>query len=285
LAIDFIIEACSEYYVRFISSCEWIPMNDQEFSPSNSAKRVLSRWWMVVIFMVLGGLVGLLFHLFFPPVYEARAVITVNMEFQLRELTQIEADTAFNAASAIITSQPVMNRVIAAAQEKGDTVTPSRFLSDFYLEARQSIWELSVRDRDPNAAADLTNIWAQISTDALNSALTHALQADQVRTQIAGLENCLAGTIPQTASVQLDCKGYSNQIIEKMLEDQTTALVTEKKSSLGIISIMTMSLTDPAIVPHSPIQYGQAGIVLAGAFIGLFISLWMINIIKVPHHG
>ncbi len=255
-------------------------MNDQEFSPYNSAKLVYSRWWMVAGFMVLGGLVGLIFHLFFPPVYEGRAVITVNMEFQQRELTQIEADTAFNAASAIITSPPVMNQVIAAAQEKGYSVTPSRFLKDFYLEGRQSVWDLSVRDRDPIAAAEVANIWAQASTDALNSALTHALQADQIQAQITGLENCLAGVIPQPASGQLDCKGDSNQVIEKLLLDQTTALVTEKKLSLGIIPIMSMSLTGTASVPQSPILYGQAGIVLAGAFIGLFVSLWVINIIK-----
>ena len=260
-------------------------MNDQEFSPFNSAKRALSRWWMVVGFMVLGGLVGLIFHLFIPPVYEARAEITVNMEFQMRELTQVEADTAFNAASAIINSQSVMNQVIAAAQEKEYLVTPSRFLRDFYLEGRLSVWYLSVRDRDPIAAAALANIWAQISTDALDSALSHALRADQIQAQIGGLENCLAGVIPQAASVQKDCKGYSNQELAKMLQDQTIALVSEKRSSLGIIPIMSMSLTGTASVPQSPILYDQAGIVLAGAFIGLFVSLWVINIIKVPLHA
>jgi hypothetical protein len=152
------------------------------------------------------------------------------------------------------------------------------------LEGRQSVWDLIVRDRDPNAAASLANIWAQISTDALNSALTHALQADQIQIQIFGLENCLAGTTPQTVSIQLECKGYSNQVIEKMLKDLTTSLVNEKNSSLGIISIMTISLTGSAGVPQAPILYGQGEIVLAGAFIGFVVSIWMIVILKVPHH-
>ena len=259
-------------------------MNNHEFSLYESVEGALSRWWMMVTLMVVGGLVGFGFHLLFPPVYEAKAVITININFQKRELTQIEEDTAFNAASAIITSASVMNLVISDAQVKGYSITPERFLRDFYLEGRQSVWELRVRDRDPNAAAELTNIWAQNASDALNVALTHALQADQIQAQIAGLENCLAGTSPQAASIQMDCKGYSHQEIEKMLQDQTTSQINEINLSLGIISIMTISLTDLAAVPESPILYGQAGMVLAGAFIGLVVSLWLINTFKVSHH-
>jgi hypothetical protein len=260
------------------------PMNNQEFSLFNSVERVLTRWWIMVALMVVGGLVGLGFHLLFPPVYEAKAVITINMNFQKRELTQIEADTAFNAASAIITSPSVMNLVIADAQVKGFSITPSRILRDFYLESRQSIWELRVRDQDPNAAAALANIWAQNATDALNSALTHALQAEQLQIQIAGLENCLAGTTPQAASIQMDCKGYSLDVIQSLLQDQTASLVKEKNQSFGILSIMTFGLTDLAGVPETPVLYGQAVLVFSGAFIGLVVSLWVINNIKVSRH-
>jgi hypothetical protein len=259
-------------------------MNNQEFSLYDSVERVLTRWWIVVALMVVGGLVGLGFHLILPPVYEARAVITINLDFAKRELTQFEEDTAFNAASAIITSPSVMNLVIADAQVKGYSITPSQFLRDFYLEGRQSVWELRVRDRDPNAASALTNIWAKESTDALNGALAHALQADQILAQVAGLENCLVGVTPQVGAPQLDCKGLSQDMLQAMLNDQNAALVKEKDSSLGIISIMTIALTGLAGVPETPVLYGQAGLVLAGVFIGLLVSLWVVNSLKVSRH-
>ncbi len=260
-------------------------MNNQEFSLLNPVERVISRWWMVVALMVVGGIVGYCFHLFLPPIYEAKAVVSINLDFPKANLTQIEEDYAFNAASAIITSSSVMNLVIADAQGQGYSITPSIFRKDFYLEGMQSVWELRVRDRDPNAATALANIWSQVSTDALNSALAHALQADQLQIQIAGLENCLAGTTPHLVTIQLDCKGYSNEVIQSMLLDQTAALVNEKKASLGIISIMSIGLTDLAATPETPVLYGQAGLVLAGAFLGLLVSLWVVNTLKVSRRG
>jgi hypothetical protein len=234
--------------------------------------------------MVVGGLIGWSIHLFLLPVYEAKAIITINIDFSKRDLTQFEEDTVFNAASAIITSPSVMNLVIADAQVMGYSIAPSRFLKDFYLEGRQSVWEVRVRDRNPNASAALTNIWAQESTDALNGALIHALQADQLLAQVAGLENCLAGVAPQVGMPQIDCKGLSQDVLQAMLKDQNSALVKEKGSSLGIISIMTFTLTGLAEVPETPVLYGQAGLVLAGAFIGLLVSIWVVNSLKVSRH-
>ena len=259
-------------------------MNNQEFSLYNSVERILTRWGIVVAFMVVGGLIGWSVHLILPPVYEAKAVITINMDFTKRELTQFEEDTAFNAASAIITSPSVMNLVIADAQVKGYSINPSGYMGDFYIEGKQSVWELRVRDRDQNAAAALTNIWAQESTDALNGALTHALQTDQILAQVAGLENCLAGVAPQVGMPQIDCKGLSQEVLQALLKDQNAVLVIEKESSLGIISMMTFTLTGLAGVPETPVIYGQAGLVLAGAFIGLLISIWVVNSLKVSRH-
>jgi len=260
-------------------------MKNQEFSLYESMERALARWWMMVILMIMGGITGWIFHLFYPPVYEAKAVITINMDFAKRQLTQYEEDTAFNAAGAIITSSDVKNLVIAEAQVNGYSIDLSRIQRDFYLEEKQSVWELRVRDRDPKVAAALTNIWAEKATNALDLALYHALQAEQLQVQIDGLENCLAGTSGQAASTQMDCKDYSQEELQAMLQDQTDKLVQEKKSSLGFIPIMAIGLTELASVPEKSAIYGQANLVLAGACIGLVVSLWVINTLKVSHHG
>jgi hypothetical protein len=260
-------------------------MKNQEFSLYESMQRALARWWIMVILMIIGGIAGWIFHLFYPPVYEAKAVITINMDFEKRPLTQYEEDTAFTAAGAIITSSSVKNLVIAEAQVNGYSIDLSRIQGHFYLEGKQSVWELRVRDQDPKVSAALTNIWAEKATDALNLALNHALQAEQLQVQIDGLENCLAGTPGQAASPQMGCKGFSQAEIQVMLQSRTEELVQEKGSSLGIIPIMAIGLTESASVPETPAIYGQAGMVLAGAFIGLIVSLWAINTLKVLHHG
>ncbi len=260
-------------------------MNDREFTLYNPVERILSRWWMVVAFMFVGGLFGAGFHIFLPPIYEANAVISINLDFPKARLTQIQEDNAFVSASGIINSSAVMNQVIASAQEKGFTVTASQFHSDFYLEGRLSVWDLIVRNRDPNTAAVLANIWAQTSMDALDTALAHALQADQLQIQIYGLENCLAGVLPRIVTVQIDCKGLSHDVIQSMLVDQTASMINERKLSLGILSITTMGLTDLAVAPANPVLYGQAGLVLAGAFFGFLVSLWVVNLPKVSRRA
>jgi hypothetical protein len=260
-------------------------MNVQEFSPYNPLQRVVSRWWIVLSLMISGALVGFGFHFILPPIYEASAIISVNLDFPKAILTQTEEDDAFNSASGIINSSSVMNNVIAEAAREGFSLTPPQFHRDFYLEGRLSVWSLLVRERDPKAAAALANIWAQISMDALNTALTHALQADQLQTQINGLENCLAGVTPRAGAVQQECQGYSHDVIQSMLLEQTASMINERKLSLGILSITTFGLTDQAVAPGTPVVYGQGGLVLAGAFLGFFISLWAVNLPKVSRRA
>ncbi len=258
-------------------------MNNLEFSPVVSAERAFAHWWVMFILMVVGGLGGWAIHSFFPPVYEADAVVTVTMDFEKRELTQFEQDYAFGAARDVIASSSVMNIVIAQAQSIGYSVDPARFHRDFYLEGRQSVWELRVRDRDPNIAAALANIWVGAAMDALDAALAHSLLADQIQIQITGLENCMAGVTQHAGLIPMDCRGLSLEMIQARLQDKTTALLLESKSGLGLISIMTFAQTQAATAPDSPSVYGQAGMVLAGAFIGLIVSFWMINLLNRAH--
>ena len=259
-------------------------MNNNEFSLRESTLRVFSRWWVVVILMVSGGVAGWIFHLFRSPMYDANATITINMEYQKRELTELQVDSAFNAASAIITSSTVFNQVITEAQAQGYSINLSFIHKYFFLEGRQSVWELRVRDENPNNAAALANVWANKATDALTSALGHALQADQLQIQISGLENCLAGMTGQMTPTPENCNNFSQSKIQEMLQNRAGNLIKEKKSSLGILPIMTISLTDLASAPEKPAIFNQGNLVFGGAIIALVVSLWAVNTIGVSRH-
>jgi hypothetical protein len=259
-------------------------MKNQEFSLYESAERALSRWWLMVLLMIIGGIAGWLFHLFYPPVYEAEAAITINMDFEQRQLTQYEEDAAFNAAGAIITSSNVKNLVIKEAQVNGYSLNQSQIKEHFFLEGKQSVWILRVRDQNPKIAEELSNIWAENATSAMNMALSHALQAEQLQVQIDGLDNCLAGTLKPDAAEQLNCKGLAQEELQVMVQGRTEDLVHEKSASLGMIPIMAVAWTESASVPEKPVLYGQASLVIAGAFIGLVVSLWLTNVLKVSPH-
>jgi len=259
-------------------------MKKKEFIIYESIKQALPGWWLIVFLMILGGISGWIFHLFIPPVYEARAVITISMDFDKRELTQREQDIAFNSAEAISTSSEVMSAVIAEAQANGYSIDLPYIKTHFFVERMLSVWELRVRYRDPKVAADLANIWSEKVTSALKSALDHAMQADQLQLEIDGLNSCITGASGQDPTNQYNCDGYSQEEIQIMLQDRMEKLAIEKESSLGIISIMTIGLTGSASLPEKPVIYGLGSLVLAGACIGLVISLWVIYIRKVMHH-
>jgi uncharacterized protein involved in exopolysaccharide biosynthesis len=247
-------------------------MTSQEFSPRESLERVLARWWIIVLITALGGIAGWTFHFLKPPIYEASAVITINMDFTKRELTQYEEDYAFAAAGAIIASTGVKNQVVAEAQARGLPTDINRLQRQMFLEEKQSVWELHIRDQDPKVAAKLANIWAEKADGALSVALEHALRAEQIQDQINSI-----------TSSQSAASGSSGLSIETQaaLQDLSNELVQEKRLTKGVISIMTFALSETATAPETPALYNLANLVLAGACIGFIISLWVVNSYKV----
>jgi hypothetical protein len=249
-------------------------MNDminQEFNPRASLEHAFQRWWVIVLLTSLGGLAGWAIHFLRPPLYEATSFMTVTMDFQNVKLSQREQDYAFNAAGGVGNSTDVKNQIITEAQAKGFPIDQNRLAEQMFLERKQSVWEFHIRNRDPETAAGLANLWAQKAFEALNVDLGHALRADQIQAQISGI------TSSQPAS---GAPGLSPEI-QATLKNLSDDLLLEKQLSQGIISIMKFTITASATAPRNPVLYNLANLVLAGACIGFVISLWVVSSRKV----
>jgi uncharacterized protein involved in exopolysaccharide biosynthesis len=250
-------------------------MKNQEFSPREALEHAFRHWWVVFLITALGGIAGWAFHFFNPPIYEATSVITVNMDFQKRHLTQYEQDYAFNAAGAIGTSDVVDGQVVTDAKKNGIQIELDQLQQQMFLERKQSVWELHIRDRNPDIAARLANLWAQDFTEALNAALVHAIHADQIQSQMDSINIGLAASGSYILSPEA-------QTTLKKLSDE---LLQEQRSSQGVISIMKFAQTGSAPVPQSPVLYRLALLVLAGAGIGFVVSLWVVSSFGVHQHA
>jgi capsular polysaccharide biosynthesis protein len=252
-------------------------MNSSEFSPREAVEFAIRRWWMVVVFMVLGGILGGVFHFFHKPVYEANAILNVSMEFYKWNIPAApdeimrQQDFAFNSAEAIINSIQVKNDVLEELNAKGDKldfITLGRKMS---LERKTSIWELRVRDIDAEFATEAANVWAEKSLAALQTALDHAIKVNLLENEISSLGQGNSGiTAGQPA-------GGANSEIDAL----TSELIQEKSASGGILSIMSFSLTNAATEPLKPVVYDTGTLVLGGACIGFLLSLWVVNSFKV----
>ena len=238
-------------------------------------EHAFKRWWVIVLITVLGGIAGWAFHFFNPPVYEATSVITVNMDFQKRQLTQYEEDYAFGAAGAIGTSDQVENQIITEAKKRGFPIGLDQLQQQMFIEQKQSVWELHIRNRDPEIAAELANLWSENFYLALNTALGHAIRADQIQAQIDAINSSLtaSGSSVLSPEAQTTLKNLSDELLQ------------EQNSSQGIISIMKFTQTGSAIAPKSPVLYRLANLVLAGVCIGFVVSLWVAGSYKVQQHG
>jgi len=248
---------------------------NQEFSPRESLESAFKHWWVIVLVTVLGGMAGWAFHFSHPPLYEATAVVTANMDYQKRQLSQYEEDYAFGGAAAIATSDEVENQIITEAQIRGIPINIDQLQQQMYLERKQSVWELHIRNQNPEIAAELANLWAEKFEAALNAALGHAIRADQIQAQIDAINNSLSTSGSPEPSPDT----------QTALQNLTDELSQEQQASQGIISIMKFALTGSATVPQKPVLYYLANLVLAGACIGFVVSLWVAQSMKVQCRG
>jgi len=259
-------------------------MSKQEFNPLEVMGLILARWWVVLILTILGGLAGWIFHNFQPPIFEATASLTINLNFEKSELTQYESDTAFNAAGAIISSSNVMELFQEEALKNGLTLQDiNRLHESRSVEAMESVWVLHARDRDPLVAAKYVNLWASISEQKLNDALKHALLAEQLQNLIDHFGNCLPSLTPiqETNLMPVECNVYSLDEINTYIQSWVDEMTNEKNLSQGVLPITSISLSSVAIVPKIPVRYNVGGLVLAGAILGFLVALWAASINKI----
>jgi hypothetical protein len=160
-----------------------------------------------------------------------------------------------------------------------------------FSEGKQSVWELHVRNRDPQVASELANIWAQVAEEKLNTALEHAMQAERLQVQIDLLSACLpvapGVTVPgaQPRPAPRDCERYSLTEIHTLLQSWTDELAQQKNLTQGILSTLEFALTSSASIPETPVLYNLASLTLAGTMIGLVVSLWVAGSLKVRSHA
>jgi hypothetical protein len=197
------------------------------------------------------------------------------MDFQKRALTQYEEDYVFNAAGAIGTSTKMENQIVSAAQTRGISIAFIQLQQQMFIEREQSVWELHIRNRDPEIAAELANLWAEKFYVALDTALGHAIQADQIQAQINNINSGLSNSGSPVLSPDA----------QATLKTLSTELKQEKQLSQGVISIMKFAQTRSATAPQKPVLFYLADLVLAGTCIGFVISLWVVNSTKVQLHG
>jgi hypothetical protein len=139
----------------------------QEFSPKNEILHMLRSWWMVVICMVLGGLVGFAFNYIQQPSYQAKATVFTVIDYQKINdvrLSEYDEDMSINSVQSVMLSTDVIGSLILEMAESGYSLDYTTFMDRMSIYRKFTDYELLYRDSDPHAAQLVVNTWADIGT-------------------------------------------------------------------------------------------------------------------------
>lgn len=249
----------------------------EDLSPSLLFQRALRGWWLLVIGMLLGGGIGFFVHLSRPPVYEGRATIYFSIDLaRTGKITTAEEDIAIGAAGLALHLPPVPEKVIAAARARQLPLEQYPDWLKIFVERRNYQWIVRVRFTDAQVAAELANLWAEQGYAQLMEAQKHTEQAESLRRSMEGLESCLQNmAVVEPASTQ--CAWPSQAEVQRELQSLGQRHLQEKQASRGLIPALTFSMGEKALPNPQPVVYDRNTLILAGAILGLVISIILLS--------
>jgi hypothetical protein len=265
-------------------------MND--LSSLDMLKRILYRWWVLVVLMVLGGAAGCVFSLFRHPVYEATAVYQVTLdEKQLVDRGLVQADKLplefseqnlyLGPAADLFYDPMIRARVVADARLENIQLQESDFNPGvFYLDRRGKQWFVTVRSTDPAGAARLADLWLAATDALLREAQAHADQSMSLQLQYASVQKCFTELDFQQAS---RCAGVSFAAptdLDAYLKGLEARMTAEGQSGRGIDPALSFVIVSPANLSSNPVLYSTSLIIMAGSLIGLLAGIVLVQTLR-----
>jgi hypothetical protein len=232
------------------------------FTPYNTLENAFRSWWVIVVLMLLGALLGFVLNQARPPLYEAHAAIAISIDFtRSSDLEDYEEDYVIGIAGAVIASSQVRE---AVAAQMG--LPPAELADRVSFERSYAVWTIRARDPSPQRAAELANLWADQAYQALGDSLEQAMLASRYAGQFDQLERCLEPAPPAL------CRDLGQ--LQDHIESIASLEREARLHSQGILPYTLFTLSERAVVPARPAVFDQGLMVLSGALIGLLLGVW-----------
>jgi len=248
---------------------------NQSFSPIDTFNRILNSWWWVFLFMLLGGAVGSAIHAFRPPVYEATAKISFNIDYtHSGQLSDVEEDQMLGVAGDVIGSTAVLEKVVSAAQVHGISIDLPALKQNVFQERKAYIWVMRVRQGTPQQAAVLAGLWGDAAYATLSDGRSHSQNAELLQRNLDGLVSCLQQTV-SALPAQAMCS-QDLLFIQNGIKQVGAQLQVEKLAGQGISPALEFTQPDKSGAQNSPVIYGRNQMVLAALVIGFILGIWSV---------
>ena len=246
-------------------------MNDG-YSPLDSVRRALGLWWLLAVFILAGAAAGWGVHLLRPPIYESRASISISIDFaRTGFMSDIEQDQTLGIIGDIVSSSQVLDEVVERCQTENLGVDTAALPEMMQLEREEFRFVFRASHTDPHIAGRVANLWAEVSYETLERALSHALLADRLSRQMDSLESCL-WKVTVSEPVHSLCAAANLETILEKLKATGEAAKEERIASLGLLPAVGFSLNETAETASEPARRRRNEFIFSGALAGLLIG-------------
>lgn len=250
---------------------------NNEYIPIDALNRALRYWWLMVLIIIIGALVGMGFYSLHSPIYETRVAFSINIDYvHTGKLSDVEQDHALGMVGDVINSPKVLEYVVNKAQTEGITIDLSSLKQISSIERKFYIWLIRIRHQNPQTSMRLTELWIEAAEKVLDEAIKHALLADGYQRSSAILSSCIEMVVAEPAHGYCNFDNLSE--IEKQVNKIGKQILNEQLASQGILSGISYVVSERPTFPSEAITYGRNQSVLVGALIGFIISWWGISI-------
>jgi len=242
-------------------------------------QNIKRNWYIPIICMILGGLCGMVFHYFQPPIYETTAAFSVTIDYtQTGYLSDIQEDQAMRGLGSIIDGRTTLEKTTLALAKEELNISLEDLQKRISLEREDFRWILRVRDSDAAQSAFIANTWAKTAEEELENASLHAIKAAHLEKYLQSLESCLLRMVDDEQN-QYPCEfPYFSELMTEI--DKIAPIINEERmNSKGLFSAISFSLSKDANISTAPSLYGRNLLVLSGSLLGLLVALIFVAIL------
>lgn len=248
-----------------------------EMNIHHIVKGVWRSWWLMVGLGLAGALAGFLFSIVRAPIYEARAVLGVNILYGVTEpLALVVEDRALNRVASLVladsTLLTTLKEIPAELRDARGWEKAADLRKVLRVERRLSEWHLVATDRDPQIAAQIAGEWAEVVLHTFDDAVMHSMRAARLLAGGSFVVDCVEEMVGGEPLDIWQCEAVPRNIEEENLSEELQA---EIALSHGVLSNIAYELLQQASLPEEPILWRRAWLLLAGAFAGMIAGAFL----------
>ena len=242
-----------------------------DFNLLETYHRLLARWLWVFGMAMVAGVLGLLVSLSRPTVYQASALIGIDIDRSRSDVPDdVTVRQAYDRVRALLLADDTLQKALSEADLAGSELGIPSSIADFRdrirLSEKPDGWELIVLGGSGAEAEGLVSAWADAALEQIAAALLHAIRAAEWQNVLFEASCRLQPGEPASTSAIWICHsappvGGADSI--------PVSILTEVEASRGILPAFTYSLLQSPQGSAEAVLWNRGSLVLGGALLGL----------------